>query len=75
MKVRNILLGLVMLVAILFMGSWEYSITQSERFENLPDSVYEYIYLKVGEGGSDKQILDYYDSHRLECDSVELANL
>lgn len=72
---KNVLLATIVLIAICVVGSWEYSLTNKERVNSIPDSVYEYIYLKVGDNSTDVGILHYYDTHRMECDSVEIANL
>lgn len=72
---KNVLLATIVLIAICVVGSWEYSLTNKERVNSIPDSVYEYIYLKVGDNCTDMEILNYYDNHRMECDSVEIANL
>lgn len=72
---KNVLLATIVLIAICVVGSWEYSLTNKERANSIPDSVYEYIYLKVGDNSTDMEILNYYDNHRMECDSVEIVNL
>ena len=41
----------------------------------IPDSVYEYIILKLGDDATNLQILSYYDNHRIECDQIELENM
>lgn len=68
----SIILGLICFCAI---SSWEYSITLEERMNAIPDSVYEYIILKLGDDATDEQIISYYDNHRIECDQIELENM
>lgn len=71
---RNLILSLIILILIILVGSWEFRITERERLQNIPDVVYEHIYLKLGDGCSDTQILEYYDRHRAECDKIELED-
>lgn len=72
---KNVLLAMIVFIAICFAGSWEYSLSIEERIKSIPDSVYEHIYLKLGNTCTDAEILNYYDTHKIECDSVEIANL
>lgn len=44
-----------------------------ERINAIPDSVFEYITLKGD--FNEYEIINYYDTHRMKCDSVEIANL
>ena len=54
-----VILGLICFCAV---SSWEYSTTLEERMNTIPDSVYEYIILKLGDDATNSQILSYYDN-------------
>ena len=49
-----VILGLICFCAV---SSWEYSTTLEERMNTIPDSVYEYIILKLGDDATNSQIL------------------
>ena len=67
-----IIFGFICFCAI---SNWEYSTTLEEKMNTIPDSVYEYIILKLGDDATDEQIISYYDNHRIECNQIELENI
>lgn len=71
---KNLVLSIIILILIILVGSWEFHITEQERLQNIPDTVYEHIYLQLGDGCTNTQILEYYDNHRAECDKIELES-
>lgn len=71
---KNLIFFVIILILIILVGSWEFHVTEQERLQNIPDIVYEYIYLKLGDGCTDSEILEYYDAHRAECNKVELED-
>ena len=72
---KNLVLAGAIFLGIIVLSSLEYKAQVKESVNNIPDSVYEYIYLKLGDGASDSQIVEYYNNHRATCDSIEIANL
>mgnify|MGYP000086326111 CR=1 FL=1 len=72
---KNLVLAGAIFLGIIVLSSLEYKAQVSENVNNIPDSVYEYIYLQLGDGASDSQIVEYYNNHRATCDSIEIANL
>ena len=74
-NMKTILLIIMGLICFCAVSSWEYSTSLEERMNTIPDSVYEYIILKLGDDATNLQILSYYDNHRIECDQIELENM
>lgn len=75
MKKENWLIAGILLILVIFMSSLEHKSQTKEEVLAIPDSVYEYIILKLGDEATDEQIISYYDNHRIECDQIELENM